>query len=260
MSARGAIVVMVAGMLVAGCSGSDDPAADPTSAVAPSSSAAPTTVPDPTTTSTASSTTSSTSSTSTTTSTEIDVTDPATFSGDHDSDWCVLNRDMPASPEEQMFDPEALQDFVDDQYALAEQAVAVAPPELADEAQLLLVSQGLFRDAVAAADYDIVNVDLSALDDPEVDAALERIELYNDEVCGIDPDESAEFDPSAGTIGETFVASLVEGGFTEPEAQCILEHMDFTDPNLLEGDADAMAPLFDACGITAERLLEIGVA
>jgi hypothetical protein len=65
------------------------------------------------------------------------------------------------------------------------------------------------------------------------------------------------FDPDS-PLRQQFLAYLVTCGFTEPEAACLFDHLDFTDPAVAGGDPDAMAPAFEECRIDGGRLAEIG--
>jgi hypothetical protein len=69
--------------------------------------------------------------------------------------------------------------------------------------------------------------------------------------------ESPPFDPN-GSLRDQFVAYLVSCDFTQSEAACLFEHLDFDDPDVLAGDPDAMLPAFDACNIDTDRMAEIG--
>jgi hypothetical protein len=114
-----------------------------------------------------------------------------------------------------------------------------------------------------AADYDILNADLSVLDeDGAGQVATENISTYNEQVCGIaDDDDSSDdgsgFETGAGTIREQAVAELVNSGFTQAEAECVFDSFDFTDPDL-GSDPSAMIEVFDECGIDLARLAELG--
>ena len=69
--------------------------------------------------------------------------------------------------------------------------------------------------------------------------------------------ESPPFDPN-GSLRDQFVTYLVSCGFTQSEAACLFEHLDFDDPAVLAGDPDAMLPAYDACSIDIDRMAEIG--
>jgi hypothetical protein len=64
------------------------------------------------------------------------------------------------------------------------------------------------------------------------------------------------FDPES-PLQAQFVAYLVTCGFTDPEAACLFDHLDFDDPAVLAGDPDAMVPAFETCRIDVDRMAEI---
>ena len=67
------------------------------------------------------------------------------------------------------------------------------------------------------------------------------------------------FDP-ARPLREQFVDYLVACGFTDPEAACLFDNLDFDDPGVLAGNVDAMVPAFEECKIDVARMVEIGGA
>jgi hypothetical protein len=69
--------------------------------------------------------------------------------------------------------------------------------------------------------------------------------------------QSPPFDPN-GSLRDQFVTYLVSCGFTQSEAACLFEHLDFDDPAVLAGDPDAMLPAFETCNIDTDRMAEIG--
>jgi hypothetical protein len=68
-------------------------------------------------------------------------------------------------------------------------------------------------------------------------------------------------EPPAFDLGqplrEQFVDYLVTCGFTQPEAACLFDHLDFENPAVLAGDPDAMVPAFETCRIDVDRMTEI---
>ena len=69
--------------------------------------------------------------------------------------------------------------------------------------------------------------------------------------------EPPTFD-AAGPLRDQFVSYLIGCGFAPAEGGCLFDHLDFDDPAVLAGDTDAMLPAFQACGIDASRMAEIG--
>ena len=68
--------------------------------------------------------------------------------------------------------------------------------------------------------------------------------------------ESPPFDPN-GSLRDQFVTYLVGCGFSQSEATCLFEHLDFADPAVVAGDPDAMLPAFESCNIDVKRMAEI---
>jgi hypothetical protein len=190
------------------------------------------------------------------------------FTGDPDSQWCVVSRRISDIDEdfEELFlaGPDAVESYMSDFMGLVEQGVEVAPPEVADAAATLLDAFRALDEAFAAAGYDPFDTDLSVLDerDTEMTAANDVIERYNADVCGIESDEDDDaaddndFDPTAGTIREQAIAEFVAQGFTEDEAICIFDSIDFTNPDVLD-DMAAISEILTACGIDFERMMEL---
>ena len=199
----------------------------------------------------------------------------ATFSGDPNSQWCVTNRELDELDDdfENLFlaEPEVVESKLTEMIGLYEAASSLAPPELAGDVAVSLASIKQLEAALIAADYDILNADLSVLEeDGAGQVASQNIEAYNEQVCGIpaDGDDQTDsatddgasdggFDPAAGTIREQTVNELVRTGFTQAEAECIIDKIDFTDPDL-GSDPSTMLIVFDECGIDLARLAELG--
>ncbi len=196
--------------------------------------------------------------------------DDVTFSGDSNSQWCVANRELDVVSDEfnDLFlaEPEALEAKLTEMLGLVEAAASIVPPELAGDVALSLTAMRQLETALIAADYDILNADLSVLDeDAAGQVANDNIEAYNEQVCGIidddddstDDDDDDGFQAGAGTIRDQAVAELVDSGFTQPEAECVFDNIDFADPEL-GNDPNAMFTVFDDCGIDLTRLSELG--
>jgi len=196
--------------------------------------------------------------------------DEVTFVGDANSDWCVTSRQLDIESDGfdslDFADAAAVQAAFTEMVGLYQGATQFTPPELENDVEISFSAILAFQEALIAADYDFLLADLSILEDVDgdVEAANDNIELYNEQVCDIPADvdvdadgDGSDFDPNAGTIREQAVAGLVETGFSIEEAECILDRIDITDPNL-GTDIDAMAAVFDECGIDLARLAEIG--
>ena len=65
---------------------------------------------------------------------------------------------------------------------------AAAPEEIAEDVELIVDRTDQFVDALAAVDFDFLQVDettIALLNDPEVTEAQERVDAYGQEQCGI---------------------------------------------------------------------------
>ena len=155
-----------------------------------------------------------------------------------------------------------------------------APDEIKEPAKKLADGTQMLVDAIQAADYSILDADLSFLEDSTLDADLEaasdKLDAYTETNCGrsfssddtdtVVPndaagessDDSDDFNPGDGTIREQLVAQLVSIGLADEEAECIADKLDFGDPAVQSGDIGAMLGVFEECGISLERLAQLG--
>ena len=163
-----------------------------------------------------------------------------------------------------------------------------APDEIKEAAQKLADGTQMLVDALKAADYNILDADLSFLEDltldAELDAASDKLDAYTETNCdrsfssndgesspATDPDtgvasddtvdageEPGDFNPGDGTIREQLVAQFVSIGLANEEAECIADNLDFGDPAVQSGDIGAMLGVFEECGIGLDRLAELG--
>ena len=171
-----------------------------------------------------------------------------------------------------------------------------APDEIKEPAQKLADGTQMLVDALKAADYNILDADLSFMEDAtldaELDAASDKLDAYTEINCNrsfssdggesspaTDPDtgvvsdadadadadagddsgeEPGDFNPGDGTIREQLVAQFVSIGLANEEAECIADNLDFSDPAVQSGDIGAMLGVFEECGIGLDRLAELG--
>lgn len=189
-----------------------------------------------------------------------------------DSEWCVAAREMSAVADAldavDYTDPTAVEAAVTEFVSKFEEIAPLAPDEIADAVATNLAGAHVLRDALAEVDYDFLIADLSVIAEreAETDAAQDVISSYNETACGIpadddeteDTDESA-FDPLEGSVRDQVIAELVRAGFTEEEAGCFFDSIDFSDPDAGE-DMSAIMEMLDACGIDLMRLMELGEA
>ena len=189
-----------------------------------------------------------------------------------DSKWCVAAREMSvvadAMDDVDFTDPAAVEAAVTDFVAKYEEIAPIAPPEIAEAVDTNFQAALVLQSALAEVDYDFLIADLSAIGEieAETDAARDVISAYNETACGIpadddeteDTDES-QFDPFEGSVRDQVIAELVRAGFTEDEAGCFFDHIDFTDPDAGD-DTAAIMEMLDTCGIDLARLMELGEA
>ncbi|MGK0274621.1 MAG: hypothetical protein ACI9N0_001001 [Ilumatobacter sp.] len=162
-----------------------------------------------------------------------------------------------------------------------------APDEIKEPAKKLAEGTQMLVDAIKAADYNILDADLSFLEnstlDAELEAASDELDAYTETACGrsfsggdetdtdtgvagddtVDTsddavDDSGDFNPGDGTIREQLVAQFVSIGLAQQEAECIADKLDFGDPAVQSGDIGAMLGVFEECGIGLDRLAELG--
>ncbi len=158
-----------------------------------------------------------------------------------------------------------------------------APSEIAADAKVLADGTQMVIDAVAAADFSVIDADLSFMQDGDLEARLETAEdnmdVYTEKECGrpfgtgatdeepadeaaTDDSESGEtgtsepedFDPGAGTIREQMIAQFESLGLSSSEADCLASNLDFNDPAVQTGDITAMFAVFEECGIDPTQL------
>ncbi len=196
--------------------------------------------------------------------------DTVTFTGDPNSQWCVASRELDGAndlfSDVDFTDAEAVEAAVDQMISTYEDVAPLAPPELVDDVAISLGAIKQLEAALIAADYDLLNADLSALTDDASRGSDDNIEAYNEQVCGIVSDDDGtadggdaggDFDPLDGTIREQAVTTMVGLGFTEAEAGCFIDNVDLTDPNLAS-DTNTIVAVFELCDIDLARFAELG--
>lgn len=122
------------------------------------------------------------------------ATAPLAFEGDPDSEFCQRSRDAADQPVLDPFEAGLERREVELRFrALAERFEVfadIAPEPLADDLDLL---DRTFQDLAALleeADYDFARLadagaDVSVFDDPALAVVAERLEAYQDQVCGL---------------------------------------------------------------------------
>ena len=249
---RRLVLVIGAALTLIGCGGSsdaDDGVASPSSTASSNTSTPVTATPGPN-----------------TTPATVDASE-VIFSGDADSEWCVASRELDALGDEMaavFYDPIELERASAAMVTAVGDAAPLAPPELAADVATVAAGMQKFRAAMDEVGFDLLNADLSKLQfDAAYQAASDRLDAYDEQVCGIYHDDwadeasSGQLDPAAGTPVEQLVAILTRAGFTEDEATCVVENIDFDDDAIRSGDPAALAPVFEVCDIDPTRLEQI---
>ncbi|MGH9133917.1 MAG: hypothetical protein ACRDZZ_08285 [Ilumatobacteraceae bacterium] len=169
-------------------------------------------------------------------------------------------------------DPDAIEDAYRTMIDRINDASDSAPDEIRDDIELVIDRSEAVFEALEDADFNILDVDQSVLEDPEAEAASERIDAYLDNECGIttDSDDSDDTDDSddSGDTGDTGDTGDVEGtirdqlltqftamGMTEDQANCLVDNIDFAE--VAEGNVDdptAFFELFETCDIDITQL------
>ena len=170
-------------------------------------------------------------------------------------------------------DPVVLERGLTQALAVMTASARLVPNEIADDLDQTIEGFGALVTALDDVNWTFVDLDLSIIEElgGAMEVATYNIEAYNFTECGIglDPglppviaedgttegsDDLPEFE---GTIRDQAVLGLVESGFGEAEANCLFENLDFTDPAALE-DVTALLEVFTDCGISLERLAQLG--
>ena len=148
---------------------------------------------------------------------------------------------------------------------------SAAPAAIADDVSFLSDYTEQLAAALVAADYDILDADLSGLDLERLDEVQSNLDAFTESACGrpfggnssgddgtTESGTDDSFDPAAGTLREQLVEQFLALGLTPREAECLVAEADLTDEALLFGDEAATLALFEACDIPLSRLAELG--
>ena len=175
----------------------------------------------------------------------------------YDSAWCVSARESQEASDAidavDPNDPEAVKEAVTEMLAEAEGAAPLAPPDIAADVAESLETFRQLDAALASVEYDLVRADLTGIADDL--SATERVDAYNAEVCGVDfgpePTTSPSMDLSSGSVRDQIVAGLVQQGFTEDEAECVLDSIDPAEAATMT-EEEILAGVIVSCGIDVE--------
>ena len=190
------------------------------------------------------------------------------------NDWCtaapLIEDGFDEIDNVNFSDPAALEAVYTGAFALLLEIQDLAPGEIEPDVARTVEGFEFLLGALSDAEWDFFNIEVSALatlsDDLELSAF--NIEEYNFNECGIgeDPGEPPVLDSTVdefsddefdGTLREQVEQSLVDAGFSEGEASCVLDNFDFADPESLS-DPSGLLAVFDDCGIPLDRLGSLG--
>ncbi|MDG2218407.1 MAG: hypothetical protein P8L46_10235 [Acidimicrobiales bacterium] len=180
-------------------------------------------------------------------------------------------------------DPEGAEAFFDNQLALLTEGIAAAPTaEIKADLEVIQVGQIEIASMLRAVDWDVFALDFAAVeelnDEPVMNAASDRLDMYGATECGISPDDDDDDDDAAGdedfgsdpdmlammlnnpAMRDLMVEEMVsDSGLTEDQANCYLDGLIESGVlEALEGDVGedmemeqmmAMFEIFDDCGI-----------
>ena len=149
----------------------------------------------------------------------------------------MQSADTPAFDDLDITDPESVENAFKEVVDLIDEAADSAPDEIEDDVKIVSDQFKEFFDQLEDADFDFTEIDQTALDNPEADAATERI----DEFCGLDPDagETVTTDDAAatddtgdavlsgeGTVKDELIRQFTAMGMSEDQANCMVENLD----------------------------------
>jgi hypothetical protein len=168
--------------------------------------------------------------------------------------------DTPGFDNLDITDPDSVETAFQEVQVLMEDAADSAPDEIEDDVQILVDQARELFDALEDADFNFDELDASALETPEADAAAERI----DEYCGFDDDLDDTLDTldvedlgdiedlgdlDEGDARDQMVSVFTLMGMTEEQANCVIDNIDLEDLGNGENvDPSAYIDLFDDCG------------
>lgn len=200
-------------------------------------------------------------------------------------EWCSLTDEADVISgvfdnfEDTATDPAAIETAMTEVEDFLGEVRAAAPSEIADDVDTLADGTQMLVDALAEANYNLLDADLSFLGDDalgdEMDAAGDRIDEYSLEECGRvfgeadtgsdadDPEsgdsdtsesDDSDFAPEDGSIREQLAEQFESLGMTSEEATCVAEGVD---PALAD-DPNSLLAIMGECGISLERIAELG--
>jgi hypothetical protein len=222
-------------------------------------------------------------------------------SGGSTADWCDLATEIEATSDGldniDFTDPDAVKAAFETFSSQLDEAKSAAPSEIKDAVAESATAISAVIDELKKVDYKFLELDQATIEELGTanQEASDKIEAFNKEECGIDPDaDSSGSDDSSddssgsgdssddtsadsgtgdttaddadsslpdagGTLGDSMAALFVQQGFTQDEADCIVDNLDLTTINsAADLDQSKMLELFETCGMDLERLAELG--
>ena len=203
---------------------------------------------------------------------------------DGDSEWCALAQRFEDQDDllsdVDFTDPEAMQAAFDDATSLMDEAVDAAPDEIADDVEATSDAFAEYRELLEDADFDIMNVDTAEFESigTDIEEATERVDAYNERVCGITSEDTADTSdtsdtsgtvaddatdttdeaseatlPEGGTLNDALVQQFTAMGMSEEEAQCLVDTIDIQEFSESQ-DTNMLLEAFEECGIDPTSL------
>ena len=165
--------------------------------------------------------------------------------GSGGGEWCDAARNVEAETDllddVDFTDPESFEDAYQQVIDTLEDAADSAPDEIQDDVQLTLDAFTELFEALQEVEFDFLELDQAILENPEAEAASERIEAYNERECGspAESDETDDTDGTAdsdtgdddtlsgeGTIRDEMVRQFTAMGMTDDQANCLVDNID----------------------------------
>lgn len=192
-------------------------------------------------------------------------------------DWCeaasAVEEGTGALDDLNFSDPVLLEQGLTQALAVITTSKRLVPNAIAGDLDQSIEAFTTLVVALEDVNWSFIDLDLGIIEglDGPMELATYNIEAYNFNECGIgtDPglppvirddgtvegsDDIPEFD---GTVREQVVLGLVQGGFSEDEANCIVENLDLANPEALS-DPSQLLTVFADCGISLDRLAQLG--
>ncbi len=182
-----------------------------------------------------------------------------TFTGDPNSPFCGVATEMDAVEKdpENPFDPTFYETMISTMTPLYDELATTAPSDIAIDIAIEREAFSALSGALAAVDYQFLDVELSAIpDSPEIDHAKDRVDAYLEQVCGIERDDDDDSGPPAteGTVRELLEQQFVDGGATAEQATCMVDFMASAPSG---SDMEIGIGVMAACGYT-QPLVDAG--